>query len=169
MAGRFDIQRLPKGLVDLFGMKGTGDSPHTLSDLVFTSTEVSDLYLLDRMTVTSGATAIPPAGIGYTTITGTFVPSGEIWLVYSISFISAVTAAATSWIMSGGVLRANGGVQLMTERQLVGAADSVNLMAYFQRPMIMLPGDALCVRCSQIVGAPGVVVTGSAYYARLLI
>jgi hypothetical protein len=170
MAGPLDIQRLPKGLVDLFGMKGTGDSPHLLSEFVFTSAEITDLYTADRLISTGGTTAAAVNAAGNAAFVGTSVPPGEMWLVQNITAFSPALAAGGSVRCCLGVSR-QGGATIDTYGELVTfvATETPILNVHFPRPLVMLPADVAIMRISLVVGVPGQFFTGYVRYVPLKI
>jgi hypothetical protein len=152
-------------------MKATGDTPAELAKDISGSLELLEFYVNDR-TVFASAASNNVIGTGPLIISGLTVPNGEIWLLFDLSLSSANTPAATGFTLTGGVQRAVNNYFAYTERQVVGGgavSDQVNVGRHFDRPIVMQPGETIGLRISQIVGAPGIPVTASVYYAPLKI
>jgi hypothetical protein len=161
MAGRFDIQRIPKGLVDLFGMKGTGDAPHTLADTVFASVDSMDLYLVDRMVPWISQTGVAPTVIGFliASIAPTGPAPGEQWLISSAGIrmpaIAAATAITINFVLQRVAANAVGTVYESIAGPLVLPASTGGFVTeHFAKPVIARPGDTLGVFVSNITGVP---------------
>jgi len=160
VAGPFDIQRLPYGLVDLLGMKGSGDRPHTLAQqIAVTLADGADYYLGPRRTAVTGDTAINIAATGFFAAVGVTPSAGEIWLCYNVTCsVNAATAAATAlkfWPVKSG----NGGTApdtQLAEQLTLGAADWGATSRVFERPQLFLPGDVLGFRVGSVTGVPAV-------------
>jgi hypothetical protein len=88
VAGPLDIQRFPRGLLDILGLKATGDAPHLLSQEVSSSLEITPLYLQERR-VQLPAALLPAAAGGYQSNAGNTVPSGEMWIVNNLTVVSS--------------------------------------------------------------------------------
>lgn len=85
------INRLPEGLLDLFGSKTMGTYPSVLSDTVVPVVELFDLYIAQRLErVTEGPTAV--AAVGALAAVQQ-VPPGEIWFVRSFMVNTAALGA----------------------------------------------------------------------------
>jgi len=95
MAGPFDIQRSPKGLLDFLGLKATGDAPHTLQQSIGASVSLDRMYLADRIVNTTQNVTITAAG--YFTPTSAIVPPGELWFPTAIR-CAATNAAGTTYL-----------------------------------------------------------------------
>jgi hypothetical protein len=172
MAGPQDIQRVPRGLIDLLGMRATGQTPAQLGGDIRGSLELLEFYLNERTRVLQGTsgTIVAP---GISVVTGSTVPQGQLWLLFQISLSSGLSAAGQGAILTGGVLRNPSGINpyfALTDPFTWGAVQAVGTGKTFARPVIMQPGDQLAIRTSAILtAAPAIAVTVDAYYAPLLI
>lgn len=126
MAGPLTIQRLPRGLLDLLLMKGSGETPQQLAADVQASVDIGALYLVDKQEIVLNNTNVL-AGTGFYGVGAPLtVPDRELWLVVNISAISnamiagdtvvgrcAITRAPTSagWIEIGPANSATGAGQ----------------------------------------------------------
>lgn len=158
MAGRFDIQRFPVGLLELLGMKGTGDTPHTLGDNIGASVDIMSMYLAQRRVTVSAQTSIAMTGNGTFNATGLAVPSGEIWFVYNVSVrLTPNTAVATAIRFWAAFVRpsASGVYHPLTDVVSVGAGDNGVGVTIFEQPAIFLPGDQFTVNTGAVTGVPG--------------
>lgn len=163
MAGPLTIQRYPRGLLDALQMRGTGDAPHALSELLVGTFDTTQLYLADKLINAQHVNMGVASGF---TASNIVVPSGEIWL--------GVFAGA---ILNSGV-GVTGNCTLMIRRTPIGLAalplgQGMPFVASQVTPipapqfagLIMLPGDAIGNYGWQIAGAP--TLTLSADYYRL--
>jgi len=172
MAGPQDIQRVPRGLIDLLGMRATGQTPAQLGNDIRGSLELLEFYLNERFRVLQGNSSniVSPA---ISVVAGSTVPQGQLWLLYQISLSSGLSAAGQGAILTGGVLRNPSGINpyfALTDPFTWGAVQAVGVGANFSRPIIMQPGDQLAIRCSAIItAAPALPVTVDAYFAPILI
>lgn len=170
MAGPQDIQRYPRGLIDLLGMRATGDTPHQLGPNIVGVLELLELYLNDRLVPNASAAGAAVTAVGDLNIAGLTVPSREIWLVYECSLSSGTTAAATGFTATAGVLRNRGSGNVYsawTPPVTVGASSQASVGIKFDRPALMLPGDLVNVRVASVTGAPAATPAVALFYAPL--
>jgi hypothetical protein len=166
MAGPLTIQRFPKGLIDLLGMRATGDTPAQLAQDVGGSLELQDLYLFDRLIGQRTGTAVAINALGNFAFLNQSVPDGRLRFLYGLSVEVPAPAAATALTL---VLTVNRGAANV--RNFVGpstkliAGEGNAWGAWFGPPMLLGPGDSTSIYCSQVTGAPAVTVTGIAWYA----
>jgi hypothetical protein len=154
VAGPLSIQRLPKGLLDWLGMKGSGETPTQLAATVAAVNDIGELYLLDRLGQANSATiAIPTVGTFQGTASGnTVVPDLTIWLVKSISITTGTLPAGTSYTARPGYQRKQSNVYLAPNNQNAAAAgERIAEGWYFEKPLILLPGDQPIVSVERIV------------------
>jgi len=172
MAGPQDIQRYPRGLIDLLGMRATGDTPHQLGKDISGSLELLELYLNDRLTPNASAAGAAVTVVGDLNIAGLTVPARELWLVFECSLSSTTTAAATGFTATAGVLRNRGSGNVYsawTAPVTVGASSQASSGTKFTRPALMLPGDLCNVRVASVTGAPAATPAVSIFYAPISI
>lgn len=170
MAGAQDIQRYPRGLIDLLGMRATGETPHKLGQDVSGVLELLELYLNDRMIPNASASAAVVSAVGDLNITGLTVPDRELWLVWEITLTSTTSAPATGFTATAGLLRNRGSGNVysaLTAPSVVGASSQANVGAKFSRPVLALPGSLFNVRVSAITGAPNSTPAVGIWYASL--
>jgi hypothetical protein len=153
VAGPFDIQRIPKGLLDFLGLKATGDSPHTLEMSVRGQISLDRYYLADRSQNIAPTIAI--TANGYFTPATAIVPAGEMWLPMALR-VSATNAAATSYQWAPAYRRAIGAGNSFQLTNLISAIASVtNEAVYIWDGLVpFLPGDTFgCYVQQSILGA----------------
>jgi len=170
MAGPLTIQRFPKGLIEILGMRATGDTPAQLAQDVSGDLDLLDFYLLDRCRDLSITTGVAIASAGFTTMgTASGPGAGFIWLVYSISVqFGAVAAAATLQSQVGISRSANSLVGLPgMDTPLLVAGASAQVAVYFEKPLIMRPGDLVAIQTTILTGAPAVTPAGRMYFAEI--
>lgn len=172
MAGPQDIQRYPRGLIDLLGMRATGETPHKLAQENSGTLEMLEFYLNDRMVPNAAAAAAPPAAIGSVQIPGLVVPDRELWLVSEMTFYIAAIAVATALKFTGGVLRNRGSGNVfsaLVPSITVPAQEAGYVGVKFDRPVLMLPGNVVAAQVTQITGLPGQPISAAIWYASLAI
>lgn len=170
MAGPLDIQRVPRGLVELLGMRASGDSPPQLAQQIIGSLELTDMFLADRMRLTSFSSGVALA-LG-TSITSTGPGPGFMWLVYQISYVFPTAVAAAASIRTHlGIARQSIVTNIVNLPDmgsgLVPAGDTASCGVNFERPLVMVPGDNLGWRTTVVTGAPAVTPQGFIYYAEI--
>jgi hypothetical protein len=168
VAGPFDIQRPPIGLLDLLGLKATGDAPHLLEQAISGSFEMFDLYTLDRLAIKFVNTVGAIAGVGNSSLPGSGPGPGSIWFVYGVDFVIPLVAAAAS-IQSGLYWRRQGSLLTLAavpdcQSPLVAAAGSWVGAHWFERPMILRPGDEMSIVTRVFTGAPAVTASCALTY-----
>lgn len=172
MAGPQDIQRYPRGLIDLLGMRATGETPHKLAQDMSGVLELLELYLNDRLTPNASASAGNIIATGDVPITGLTVPEREMWLIWEMTLTTGLFAAATAANVTGGLLRNRGSGNVftaLTPTQKVVAAEQACVGSKFDRPVIALPGNVAACRVSAITGLPLANAVISILYAPLAI
>jgi len=170
MAGPQSIQRYPRGLIDLLGMRATGDTPQELAQSVIGNLELLEFYLADRLIPNASVGAAPMNAVGDFAIAGLTVPSREIWLVYEVTLTSGTTAAATAVTATAGLMRNVGSGNVysaLTMPSTAGAAAQLNVGSKFDRPVMALPGNVFNVRCSAVTGVPAATPTVAILYASI--
>lgn len=92
------INSVPEGLLDILGVKNQGRYPDTLSETVFGTLDLFELYAAQRIqyAVESGA-PLTLTGVAATTCALT-VPTNEIWWVRSYAWVGTLGAGMTAKI-----------------------------------------------------------------------
>jgi hypothetical protein len=160
MAGPQDIQRYPTGLIDLLGMRATGQTPNQLGAEISGSIEIGDLYLYDRRVTQVGQSPVAIGAVGFlaNTTGATVVPQGEMWVLYDCTLRVPAIAAATALNLSLVVQRPSGGTSawFMLTDELKLAALTGGLIGYRGKtPMLLQPGDTFGTYASLVTGVPG--------------
>lgn len=165
MAGPLDIQRYPTALVDMLGLKATGDTPHILSGEISGGLDLTRLYLYERTIYgnvpNAVAITVPGFLICTTTNFGQGPGPGQIWMVLGAGVRVPALAAATSIIVQNCVQRPSGSIIYtpIGPRISVPASTGDGDFEWFDQPVIMRPGDVFGSYTYNIVGAPGVAAT----------
>lgn len=171
MAGPLDIQRFPRALLDLLGLKATGDTPHTMGDSVVGTVDLSIHYPIDRtISLVSGTTSIAAAQTGYPqpgTNNTFYVPSGEIWSVLGVSMWLTTAAVTTATSVNIGIWRGNAppGPGVLNSEWLFDtpfdlAASSFKKIGKTWRfgDLWMQAGDAMIMTADAITGTPSLIM-----------
>lgn len=166
------IQRVPRGLLDFLGMKGTGDLPHEVAGELRTSIDLFELYGIEmrRRTATTGWAAV---AVGWQTdnLGNLTVPPGEIWLVSNVSLAitTGVGGAFKGLVAYRRKLNAATYFYLQQQQLTLAANDfGVTGVNLDWRTLVLTPGDDLGIYCTL---ATAVVNTPTMYvdYMRLTI
>jgi hypothetical protein len=172
MAGPQDIQRFPKGLIDLLGMRATGDTPRQLAQTTAPNIDLKTEYLLDRTTLRGFSAGIAPAGNGLFTGGAASGPAaGFMWYVFAAGFYTptAIAAAATA-AYALGIQNSSATIHLpLTDcsTPVLTAGQQWIGGGYFDRPYLMQPGDLFAWRVIGLTGAPGVNPQASILFAEV--
>lgn len=160
MAGPLDIQRPATGLVDLLGLRALGQSPGLMSESVSGVLDLLDMYALDRRTTTqtiiSGG-AIAAIGVRTFTALPVLNPQpGTALLIYS-AYMSYTVPAASTWsgaliIQRSRFVSLQGYTWIAGLERTAAATECLNVGRYFERPLIMLPGDVFALQTTAFSG-----------------
>jgi hypothetical protein len=88
----------PRGLVSLFQLATMGESPRQMAEQIVPTFDIEQLLLLNRELLTGSNNTSP--GIGGLIFSGSIVPPGELWYVWSAG-VRAATAAGESLRING--------------------------------------------------------------------
>lgn len=167
MAGPQDIQRFPKGLIDLLGMRATGDTPNQLAAQIAGELALKDEYLFDRLIGYRAA-----VGAGLINATGSFsltlgtVPPGQLWYVYGWSIEVTAPAPATGLTITLGFARGAANVRnYVGPAQRLIATEGAAWGVWFETPLILGPGDTPVAYVSSVTGVPNVTATGILWHS----
>lgn len=84
------ITNPPRGLLSLFGINDMGKVPSDLSGSLVGTFDISELCLLNRELLLGSNSTSP--GVGGLIFTGSIVPPGELWYVWSAGIRTATAA-----------------------------------------------------------------------------
>lgn len=87
------IGNVPRGLVSIFGLSTMGQAPNLMNNQIVPTFDIEQLLLLNRELLTGSNNTSP--GIGGLIFTGSRVPPGELWYVWSAGVRSATLAGET--------------------------------------------------------------------------
>jgi hypothetical protein len=172
MAGPQDIQRYPKGLIDLLGMRATGDTPHQLAQQTIGNLGLLDFYLSDRCEVLDTPTPIALPGLGTISFQNSTVPAGQAWLIYEASVIVPPIAALAGLRTTPLIFRTNTaaafGVQIAPT--MTCATTEGNMSgSHFEHPLLAQAGQSFGLYTSIFTGAPATTPRLTLYFARILV
>lgn len=170
MAGPFTIQRVPKGLLDLLNMKGSGLLPQDLGPNILGTLELLELYAQEKFVSARTATATANLN-GFWAISGTTgVPDGEIWLLTALTASSSNMAAGETYRLCLGISRAGfATLELLGEYQTAsGVTQRIGIGHEFQPFTVLQPRDSIGVYVSDITAGAHAFSIDYSYY-RLLI
>lgn len=97
MAGPFTIQRVPRGVLELLGLRGSGDLPHEMAQEIRATLDIGPFYGFDLLRTPSSLVAA--VANGWNTTAALTVPAGEIWVVTNatVQWGSGAGAAGSLW------------------------------------------------------------------------
>lgn len=96
------IQRPPAGLLELLGLRGTGNTPVALEDYLRGTLDLTTLYMAPLARNVRGATGVAAAN-GFFAGTGLVIPTGEIWVLTALAASSSNMAAGESYRLAPAV------------------------------------------------------------------
>jgi hypothetical protein len=167
MAGPFTIQRVPKGLLDLLNMKGSGLLPQDLSGVVSPSLEMFDLYAQDKFVSTRTSTNVANLN-GFWGISGTapWVPDGELWLLSHLTVTSTNMAAGETYRLAVAISRASfSTLEIVGEYvSASGVTQRIGIGHDFERPKILQPRDSIGVYVTDIAAGAHAFSIDYSYY-----
>lgn len=156
MAGPFDIQRFPWGLLDVFNMKAGGDTPHQLAREVSPSVEALPFYL-QGVRRTDFAPISLSAGGGFAGLSTPRVGDNEIWIVTNLSLtLTAGVGTSGQWAPAYRVDTNASSPNFLVGAPLTAVA-SATVKAGYQfavGELILLPGYQLGVYGNNVVAPP---------------
>lgn len=147
---------MPKGVVELLGMRSTGDTPHNLDDNISGSLDFKTEYLLDRRAIRN----FDPGALGAAGFYGTTVgpAPGFQWYLYGVQIQSGPVAVGAT-IQFGIGIKRQGPVNhcfylpgMMTP--LLAAGAWVQMGWQESEPIVMRAGDTFAVQVAVSSGAP---------------
>lgn len=171
MAGPLDIQRYPMGVVDLLGMKSTGDTPHVLDQAVRLNLDALDYYLWPRKVSFTGQSSSNATAVGQIMdfLGIPLVPAGQLWAVYSVNLWWGPEPAGAN-ITAVPYYDFQNTTGRVFFDPVVG-----NIAAWgaggkvFEKPHLVGPGSKFRAYVLAITGAPNIPVTLDLTYAVLSI
>lgn len=170
MAELFSIQRIPAGLLQLLGMRGTGKNPGALSDQVIGTLDLRQAYQLDQLDTEASAFVTGPSGTN-AVIT---VPDNEWWVVTQILAIARVDGILTTFIESHVQISQGRQGRLTVARETYQNGDNsvlpdnavVHCGVVLPYPMIVSPAATLA-SVVRFVGGANADTAVQAVFARL--
>jgi hypothetical protein len=145
------INRQPTGWLGFLGIKNFGRNPTQAAETLAPTWELSDLYLATgRRLITT---------VGTYTGTGTYpvqgVPPGQVWYVYAASVISSLLVAGNTLNATMQIYNTSLGqaVTLGGTGPQLGVPVGGRCVAALNRPIILVPGEALASYCATFSGA----------------
>jgi hypothetical protein len=146
VADRLTIQRQPRALLDWLGMKGSGDTPHTLADYLQSTMEVGGLFLQDRaLSIIDNTGNISTNGWSTPASANSVCPAGEMWIINSLTvYRTSALPAATGWTAWAGVYRIYNGSSFVvcpTPVVIPAAGMGATGQTFRVGDLILNPGD----------------------------
>lgn len=160
MNGRNLIQRVPVGVLDGLGMKGTGELPKQLAETIVGTYDMTCFYHLNqtRSSVNTSAAINALADWSCNIIVG----NGELWLVtnYTIRILTTLAAGTSYELVPYFFRRSQGSLVFNLPARLsatTGQRGAASVQFAPSAPLIMAPGDGFGVTC--VAGTFGTPVT----------
>lgn len=117
------ITQPPRGLLSLFGISSNGKVPDVLLDQIVPTFDIAQLCLLNRELIIGSNNTSP--GTGGLIFTGSRVPPGELWYVWSAGVRSATLAGES--LRLSGCFEQNGALLPAGPRGEIGGAAAEQL------------------------------------------
>ena len=164
-----DIQRAPAGLLELLGLRGTGNTPRQLDELLQGHLDLTPLYLAPLARTIRAATAAVGAN-GFFGATAATIPQGELWVLSSIAASSTNMAAGESYRLALAISR-GGSVNTLeifaqSTQTASGVTQRIGTGYTFPEFKILGPGDVPGVYVTDVT-AGAHVFSIDVSYARL--
>lgn len=169
MATGSTIQRIPRGYLELFGLKGPGSFPAATIPVVQPTVEMLDFYGAESWTST--AAVLPAAVVGNSV--QIVVPAGEVWVMQKVTAGFTYAAATTLLqfsIRGDPISPANDTFAEGTwpSAELDAAGGGHALVFLPPRPWVWRSGGQWNVLLNELIGsANGTLVVAASFY-RLL-
>lgn len=155
MAELQSVQAVPQGLLELLGMKGSGQNPRTLDSIIDGVVDVRQMYALQRL-------SSPSAGF-----TATFaeltVPATETWVLLTAQGVMRTTGATTTYAQGAlyiGFGNGIGELAVATQKLELAAGGAMpsglaaTLPFCAPYPLVLRPGGTIgCREAARIGGA----------------
>jgi len=178
VADRFTIQRVPTGLLDVLGMKTSGDNPSSLAPFVQAGLDLREFY--DTQTITwrvfnqGGANGAVGVRTFNTGTTPPIVPDGELWVVRNFGMSSVNLAVGESYTIRLGWARNVFGSNRPLNwwqyppQTFTGTAAGVGVNIGWQLPypLIWMPGDGMIWENVVFAGVATTNLGGSIEYSK---
>lgn len=168
MADRFTIQRVPRGVLELLGLRGSGDLPHDMAQEIRATLDIGPFYGFDLLRTPSQL--IAAVANGFNTHANLTVPSGEIWAMTNITAeISTGAGAAVVASLGYKRLQDNAGSARTLGLPTITMAATATQLQGVPLPfgtLLLSSGDTVGVRASGV--AAGVTAFIMLDYYRLL-
>lgn len=154
MAGPFDVQRVPRGLLDALNMRGGGQTPKMLAQELAGSFELRELYAQDNRIQVDALGGAPAAGFN-TSGTAT-VPAGELWVVTHLGvFVSNGVGVSITLAPAYQVNATSAFSRTVGAYTTIGASVIVQVGQQFGfGELVLLPGMQAGYFAHSITGVP---------------
>lgn len=171
MAGPLTIQRVPRGLLDFLGLRGSGRLPNDLTPEIQAQIDATVLYALDDFNWVRGTDGA--ANTSWLKYAPQTVPAGEMWVVASCWATCATGAAVTVGSVRPAIRRAAGGLfdnYISNESQATIAVNSDARYGWTfpWGQLVLLPQDIIGVALQNVAGGAAAVSFGLEYYRMLV-
>lgn len=167
MAGPLTIQRVPRGLLDFLGLRGSGQLPSELAPSIYGMVDTTVLYALPTLRwVNSQNAAANTSWLKYCTQT---VPSTEMWVVCSCWATATTGAATTIQAVRPALRRAAGGafdnyIDALQQTPIAINSDVRYGWTFPYGQLVMSAGDTIGLALQGIAGGVSAVSFGVEYY-----
>lgn len=166
MAGPLDIQKVPRGLLDALGLKGSGRSPVALAPETRLTFPSDWAYLYDAATRTQGVNLTGTNGFN----TSWTVPFGECWIVTQLTGL-VTNGVGVTCVMAPAVIRIGATLFPQVYGPPVSCVASMQTCTGFNfdiGAMILRPGDVGGVFLTSVAGGTPTSAVPVEYYRLLL-
>ena len=155
MADLQSVQQVPQGLLEILGMKGTGQNPRTLDSAMQANADVRQMLALSRLA--SPASGFTSGAVG--TAVEVTVPQNEWWVLLTAAGIVRVDDAAT--VLLSGVVEVRFGaigrlavsqgtlIRQGTSALPVGQLRTIPFCAPY--PLVLRPGGGISCRIDNLL------------------
>lgn len=172
MAGPLTIQRIPRGVLDFLGLRGTGDLPNNIAEAISGSVDLSSLYALNVLISVHQVSGAIGLGLNPATTPMT-VPNGEMWVVMQTgALVTTVAASTCTWalVYDRAVFTGGSSAYHYLSQSIDMAASQVRAAGVtFQFGQLCLnPGDRLGIQSQAQAGTAPTATFALDYFRFLL-
>ena len=154
MAEPFSIQRVPGGLLELIGAKGTGENPRNLIPAVQPDIALEPYYLAGRIELVQNQGNLLTTAGQSTSVT---VDQGQYWRVVTYG-VRVHTPSAVNAVMHGGIglspslSGTPATITQLTRRHVATGGDLIGIGELVSYPLVLGPGDRITAFLAENVG-----------------
>lgn len=159
-----EISNLPRGLINLFGIRDMGAAPRNLSGEIVSTIDITEFLLVNREAVLPNTGSASTTGF-HALVT---VPHSELWRIHGYSVQTYDLGGPTTGTLRTAYIE-QGGVHIGLGQTVTITAPSDNRLAMTQSPFWAVPGSRLGVWVESIAGGGSLAIQAAVVISRVRI